>query len=117
MKDINEIFPLLDKQKKIAITTSKARCRCHGFFAGSLQFPDPVWSPGYCHFTNQLGKWCRLDAGQQESAGLRNAKAKAEAALDEAEWLFVLILIIITAQKPGSEISLAEMYKDPDRSS
>jgi phosphoesterase RecJ-like protein len=57
----------------------------------ALQFPDPVWSPGYCDFTNQLGKLGNWMPGSRKVVDYEMQKAKRqEAVLDETEWLFCL---------------------------
>ena len=76
MKEINEIFALLDKPKKIAITTHQkpdadAMGSSLGLYNFLIQFGHQVTVVSQARGSHQ-----GLGGGQQEGGGLRNAKAK-----------------------------------------
>jgi phosphoesterase RecJ-like protein len=91
MKDINEIFPLLDKPKKIAITTHQkpdadAMGSSLGLYNFLIQFGHQVTVISPTNWANWVG-WM---PGSKKVLDYEMQKQKAEAALDEADWLFCL---------------------------
>jgi len=91
MKKINDIFPLLDKPKNITITTHQkpdadAMGSSLGLYNFLIQFGHQVTviSP-----TN-WASWVNWMPGSRKVVDYEMQKPKAEAVLDETEWLFCL---------------------------
>jgi phosphoesterase RecJ-like protein len=91
MKPIQEIFPLLDKPRKVVITThQKPDADAMGSSLGLTHFlrqfghEVTVISP-----TNWAG-WVNWMPGAKDVLDYEKQKEKAEQALDKAEWLFCL---------------------------
>ena len=91
MKDINEIFPLLDKPMKIAITTHQkpdadAMGSSLGLYNFLIQFGHQVTVVSPTNWAN----WVNWMPGSKKVLDYEMQKQKAEAVLDEADWLFCL---------------------------
>ena len=91
MKEINEIFASLDKPKKIAITTHQkpdadAMGSSLGLYNFLVQFDHQVTVVSPTNWANWVG-WM---PGSKKVLDYEMQKQKAEAVLDEADWLFCL---------------------------
>ena len=91
MKEINEIFSLLDKPKKIAITTHQkpdadAMGSSLGLYNFLIQFGHEVTVVSPTNWAN----WVNWMPGSKKVLDFEMQRQKAEDALDEAEWLFCL---------------------------
>ena len=91
MKEINEIFTFLDKPKNIAITTHQkpdadAMGSSLGLYNFLVQFGHQVTVISPTNWANWVG-WM---PGSKKVVDYEMQKQKAEAVLDEADWLFCL---------------------------
>jgi phosphoesterase RecJ-like protein len=104
MKPIQEIFPLLSQPRKVVITThQKPDADAMGSSLGLLHFLTQfghsvtVISP-----TNWAG-WVNWMPGTKEVMDYEKDKLKADAVLDNAEWLFCLDFNIFSRTKTLTE--------------
>jgi phosphoesterase RecJ-like protein len=91
MKDINEIFPFLDKPKSIAITThQKPDADAMGSSLGLYNFLKQFGHDVAVVSPTNWANWVNWMPGSKKVLDYELQRQKAEETLDKAEWLFCL---------------------------